>query len=90
MARQSGHDDLKPGLDNPGADAIAVTPDDNTDLVPSARGLYVGGTGNVAVMTIAGTSITFVAVPAGSILPVRCKRVLATGTSGSMNIVALV
>jgi hypothetical protein len=65
----------------------AVTPSDSTVL--SCRSLYVGGAGSVAVMGL-GDSVatTFVGVPAGTILPVAVKRVMATGTTAT-NIVAL-
>lgn len=42
--------------------------------------LYVGGAGDVAVVTAAGSEVTFSAVPAGSFLPVHIKQVKATGT----------
>jgi hypothetical protein len=62
----------------PAADAEAVTPSDVT--VHPYISLYVGVTGDVAVVTEAGTTVTFVAVPAGAILPIRVRQVLDTGT----------
>jgi hypothetical protein len=59
----------------------AAMPDD------TCRGLYIGVTGNVAVMWEDGTTVTFPNVPVG-ILPVMVKKVLATGTTAS-GIVAL-
>lgn len=75
----------------PATRAAAVTPSDITDLPTYAKALYVGTTGNIALVprfaqTDAG--VTFVGVTAGSILPVQCRRVLATGTTAT-NIVAL-
>lgn len=49
----------------------------------NARGLYVGGTGDVSVLMSDGSAVTFVGVPAGSVLPVRVKKVNAAGTSAS-------
>lgn len=63
-----------------------VTPSDVTDLPAPARGLYIGGTGNVSVEKIDGGTQIFAAVPVG-ILSVQCKRVNATGTTAT-NIVA--
>lgn len=60
-------------------DAAAVTPADGSDL-PRAGRLYVGGAGAVKVTTVAGTDVTFSAVPAGTVLPVRVKKVFSTGT----------
>lgn len=63
----------------PAGDAFAVTPSDVTRFYANA--LYVGGTGDVAVETEGGTSVTFFMVPAGAILPIRCRRVLAATTA---------
>ena len=66
----------------------AVTPHDSTGFTEAARGLYVGGAGNVVAVDRNGNAVTFVAVPAGAILPVVCIRVNATNTTAT-NIVAL-
>lgn len=77
------------GLDSPAFDAAAVTPHDTNDLAFTARALYVGTGGDVpAILKADATSVTFRNVPAGSILPVSVKRVLAAGTTAS-NILAL-
>ena len=76
--------------DNPATIATAVTKSDSTVLT-DVRGLYIGTTGDVAV-TMAGdataTAVTFVAVPAGAILPLCVSKVMSTNTTAS-NIVAL-
>lgn len=68
---------------DPAAGAAAVTFD--VDVSPpngnSARALYVGAAGNVAVRTSLNEDVTFVGVAAGSVIPVRVRRVLATGTT---------
>lgn len=63
----------------------ACTPSDSTDLTGSL-GLYVGGTGNVAVRTLngAGTTVTFTAIPAGSFIPGNFTRVMAATTATSI------
>ena len=76
------------GLDSPAGDAASVTPNDGADLATASRALYIGGTGNVAVVTVGGDTVTFANVPSAAILPVRVARVLATGTTAT-NIVAL-
>lgn len=77
-----------PTMADPARKAVAVTPSDSTDLGP-VRALYVGGSGNVAVMLEQNTAaVTLVAVPAGTILPVRANKVMSTNTSAT-NIVAL-
>jgi len=75
--------------------AAAVTPSNTVDI-PSITGgtsnngcvLYVGGAGDLKVDTVGGDAITFVAVPAGSFIPVQVTRVYATGTTAT-SIVAL-
>lgn len=82
--------------------AFAVTTNDAQDLVnpagnamPSyAKGLYIGVTGNVAVITCgddsnngAGTPVTFTNVPVGW-FPVQVRRVMNTNTTAS-GIIAL-
>jgi len=62
-------------------DAVAITKSDSTALDIVA--LYVGTAGDVAVRTWRGSTITFTSVPAGSILPVRCDRVMSTNTTAS-------
>lgn len=81
-------DDYSTSLDAPARNAAAVTPNDSTDLATSARGLYVGGAGNVVLVTVGGDEVTFTGVTAGSILPVRTARVKATSTTAT-SIVAL-
>ena len=67
----------------------AVTPSDTADLNGYCRGLYVGTAGNVALIGQPGSStITFVGVQSGTVLPIRASRVMSTNTTAS-NIVAL-
>lgn len=68
--------------------AAAVTPSDSTELGP-CKALYVGSAGGNVVVQMPGrdVSITFTAVPIGTILPVSARRVMAATTS--TNIVAL-
>lgn len=65
----------------------AVTPSDSTVLT-ATRALWVGGAGDVAVEMTGGSVVTLAAVPAGSLLPLRCAKVRATGTTAT-SIVAL-
>lgn len=68
-------------------DSEAVTPNDSTVL--SFDALYIGAAGNVAIKHESDrAAVTFVAVPAGSILPVAGVRVMSTNTTAS-SIVAL-
>ena len=52
--------------------------DDNPGCV-----LYVGGAGNLRVLTSSGSDITFTGVLAGSFIPVQVKRVFATSNTAA-------
>lgn len=67
---------------------VAVTPSDTIYLSGGvARGLYVGVSGDVAVVGVDDTAVTFKALAVGY-HPLICQRVNATGTTAT-NIVAL-
>ena len=69
-----------------GVSYSAVTPSDTT-VLPFAA-LYIGTTGNVAVVPPhGGTAVTFNAVPVG-FFPVAGSKVMSTNTTAS-NIVAI-
>lgn len=73
---------------DPADDAFAITPHDTNELVQMTRSIYVGGSGNIALVTANNSTVTFVDVLAGSILPVRVKLVKSTGTTAT-NLVGL-
>jgi hypothetical protein len=64
-------------------DAFAITPSDTVNMTRPCEAIYVGGAsaGNVVVVMPSGDVATFVAVPIGTILPVKAKRVNSTGTT---------
>lgn len=77
------------GFDASATRAVAVTPNDTNDLAYTSRALWIGGGGNVAVILADDTNpVTFSGVPAGTLLPLRVKRVRSTGTTAT-NIVAV-
>lgn len=77
-----------PGLSSPATDAVAVTPNDSTDLTVVPRALWVGGAGDLSVIMRDGSSpVTFTGITVGY-HPLRVSRVRATGTTAT-NIVAL-
>lgn len=65
----------------------AVTPHDS-NAISETRALYVGGAGDVAVENDQGAAVTFTSVPAGTVLPIRTRKVRATDTTAT-DIVAL-
>ncbi len=78
----SGNDLLAPA-----SNAAAVTPSDSVALTFASKRLWVGGAGNVTLITVGGATVTYTAVPAGTYLNVRANQVKATGTTAT-NIVA--
>jgi len=70
-------------LDSPASFAAAITPNDSTDLTMATRGIYIGGDGNLSVVTVGDQTVLFSNVVAGSILPIRVKRVMATNTTAT-------
>ena len=76
-------DDNNFGLTFPAIGMISVTPSNSVNLTTEARAIYVGVAGNLAVNMRDGTTGTFTNVPAGSPLPIRATRILATGTTAT-------
>lgn len=72
---------------SPSASAAAVTPHDTNRINPT-RGLYVGVSGDLKVMMLDGTAVTFVGLAGGVIHPITCVMVYSTGTTAT-GIVAL-
>ncbi len=67
--------------------ASAVTKSDST--IVNCRALYVGGAGDVAIVAIDDTAaVTLSSVPAGTLLPIACKKIMSTNTTAT-NMVAL-
>ncbi len=75
----------RPGFVAPATHAFAITPNDDADLSPVPRAIYVGGAGDLVVSMMAGgPPVTFVNVPSGIILPLRAIRVLEASTTTDM------
>jgi hypothetical protein len=71
------------------AHAFAITPHDTNALAHDTRGIYVGGSGDVQLVTAGGETVLFKAISAGTILPIRAHIVMTTNTSANMNLVGL-
>lgn len=56
---------------------------DTVDLTVITRGIYTGSGGNIKVDMAGGGTMTFVSVPAGSLLPLRVRRLYSTGTAAT-------
>lgn len=62
--------------------AEAVTLSDSA-VIENTRSLYVGSTGDLAVVMVEGTgaAVTFKAVPAGTVLPIQVIKVMLTNST---------
>lgn len=64
-------------------DAVTVTKSDATVYTPPLRGIWVGGVGDLTVVTQDGSTVTFSAVAAGTLIPIAATKVMSTGTTAS-------
>jgi hypothetical protein len=70
------------GLTAPAENAAAITPSDSTDLPVIPRGVWVGSGGDLTVILAEdANAVTFAGVASGTLLPIRPRRVLQTGTT---------
>lgn len=64
---------------------VAITPNDGADLAAATRAVWVGGAGNLRVIAADdATDVTLSGVPAGTLLPIRVKKVFATSTTATL------
>lgn len=71
-----------PGMAGPATKHYAITPA-NADLAWRPRALLVTATGDVVIRDEAATDITYAAVPAYTLLPIRAVQV-RTGTTATV------
>jgi len=72
-----------PTYDGPAGNAFSITPSNTVNCDFATRAVYIGGTGDLAAVTINDEVVTFVGIPGGTLLPLRLKRVNSTGTTAS-------
>ena len=80
MTRYSGRADA---ISAPAQRGFAITPSDGADLAAETRGLWVGASGDLVLVLASGDEVTLVGAVGGSVLPLRIKRIKATGTSAT-------
>ncbi len=68
-------------------DGAIVVVNDSADLAHDSV-LYVGSGGDLKVTTVGGSTLIFVGVVGGTVLPVKVKRVFDTNTTAT-NMVAV-
>ena len=62
---------------------FAITPSDSANFETPCDAIYVGGAGNLVAVMGDGSTVTFTGALAGTILPIKCKRVNATSTTAT-------
>lgn len=82
------YEDHTSSLVSPATAGVAVLPSDTADLAQTSRALYVGQGGDLSLVLASGSAVTLLAVPSGALLPLRARRVHATGTTAA-GVVAL-
>lgn len=75
-------------MNQPYRGALTVTKSDSTVFAAETRGVYVGGTGDVAVTMFDKTTVVFKSVPDGALLPIAVTQILSTNTTAT-NMLAL-
>ncbi len=71
-------------VDSPALDAFTITPS-GTDLAVIPRALYIGGAGDITVITHAGTTLTLTV--AAGVLPLVVRRVSAATATAIVGLV---
>lgn len=71
------------GYQDPAFDAVEIAPSDGADLSAVVRGVYVGIGGDLKVTLAGGSTVTFVNLADGCLLPVQASKVFATGTTAA-------
>lgn len=64
-------------------DAFTATPADGV-VLQNCTGVYVGGTGNLTVVTYSGNTVVFTALPVGSVIRLKIAQIKATGTTATL------
>jgi hypothetical protein len=72
----------------PAYDGFVITPSDTVNFEDVAKAIYVGGAGNISLVTPKGTVLTFVGIPVGTTLWVCAARVNASLTTAT-NLIGL-
>lgn len=70
------------GLEAPARGLLAITPNDSTDISAQIRAINVAESGTVKLTMLDGSEGT-IFVAAGSVFPVRARRIWATGTTAT-------
>ena len=62
---------------------VAVTPHDTNDLAYVTKAVYIGTGGTISIIAADDTVAVSLTVQDGAVLPIRAKRIRATGTTAT-------
>jgi len=66
----------------PAENCFVIAPSDTAELPRATKAIYIGEAGDVTLVPVRGkTPVTFRNLPAGLILDVRVRAILASGTT---------
>lgn len=75
-------------ITRPASKLVAVTPSDTVDIATVngfyPRALWVGGAGNLVIVSPDGSSALISGAAAGTLLPIQCRRVNSTSTTATL------
>lgn len=85
----SAFEDRKVELNSPAGSGYEITKSDLAVLDPPTRYIYVGGAGNLVVRLMPQEdgnqpTLTFMAVPVGTLLPIRAYQVMSATTATNL------
>lgn len=82
MADRFSHTEV--ALSDPASNCAIITPSNTVDLAFVSRAICVqGAAGSIRIMTAGGQEITIPNVAYTQLLPIRAKRIYATGTTAT-------
>ena len=62
---------------------VAIAPHDTNDLAYVTKAVYIGTGGTVSIIAADDTAAVSLTVQDGAVLPIRAKRIRATGTTAT-------
>jgi hypothetical protein len=68
---------------HPATRAVSIVSSDVNDLAEAPRAIYIGGNGNLRVTMLDGGEAIFLNVVAGTLIPIRVRKVWSTSTTAA-------
>lgn len=75
--------DIPMAMNDPAGEHFTITRSDSINFIFYTRGIYVGVGGNITIVTPSDTAVLYKNTVAGTVIPIRAKRVNLTGTDAT-------